>query len=284
MRFHFSRSYDSKTISESPLTMRIGFFQFCPEFGNLEANRERMANALENADADLIVFPELANSGYFFSDRNELMELSETVPGPTVRRLQEAADRYGRHAVLGICERDGSAFYNAAVLIRPRDEIRVYRKLHLFDTEKNWFSPGDIPLRAHEIRLSQGVEVRIGMMICFDWRFPEVARKLALSGTQILCHPSNLVMPHAQGAMITRCLENRIFAVTANRTGTDGHAERSISFTGCSQIVDPAGRVLGRATPDGEELVVVEVDPVEALEKGVTSRNHLWEDRRPEWY
>jgi len=94
-------------------------------------------------------------------------------------------------------------------------------------------------------------------MICFDWIFPEAMRTLALMGAQIVLHPANLVLPYCQDAMVTRCIENRVFEITANRIGV----ERGLKFTGASQITAPGGIVLHRATKTKEEALAVDIDP-----------------------
>jgi predicted amidohydrolase len=121
-------------------------------------------------------------------------------------------------------------------------------------------------------------------MICFDWIFPEVARSLALKGADIICHPSNLILPHCQDAMVTRCIENRVFAITSNRTGTEKRPKEELTFTGRSQIVDPKGRVLTQANAEEEKLCIIEIDPLLAKDKKVTPNNHIFEDRRTDFY
>jgi predicted amidohydrolase len=121
-------------------------------------------------------------------------------------------------------------------------------------------------------------------MICFDWLFPESARCLSLDGALVLLHPSNLVLPFCQDAMRTRCLENRVFAVTANRCGEDARGGERLRFTGASQITGPRGEVLARAPADRECVEVVEIDLEEARDKRVTSRNDLFGSRRPAAY
>jgi predicted amidohydrolase len=122
------------------------------------------------------------------------------------------------------------------------------------------------------------------MMICFDWIFPETARSLALAGADIICHPANLVLSYCQDAMITRCVENRVFAVTANRTGSESRAGATLRFTGLSEIVAPDGGVLARAGVEAEEVIVREIDPFEARDKAVTPQNDVLGDRRPDLY
>jgi predicted amidohydrolase len=122
------------------------------------------------------------------------------------------------------------------------------------------------------------------MMICFDWFFPESARTLALRGAQIIAHPANLVMPFCQTAMVTRCLENGVFAITANRFGVEELSDARLTFTGGSQVLDTLGRRLLGAPAEANCVAVCEVDPSLAEDKRVGQRNDLFGDRRPEMY
>jgi predicted amidohydrolase len=110
-------------------------------------------------------------------------------------------------------------------------------------------------------------------------------RLLALAGSDVVCHPSNLVLPHAPNAMKTRCLENRVFAITADRVGFEERGGRErLTFIGSSQIVSPQGEVLVRASTDREEVHVVTIDPKDARKKTINRYNHLFTDRRPDLY
>jgi predicted amidohydrolase len=122
------------------------------------------------------------------------------------------------------------------------------------------------------------------MMICFDWFFPESARCLALAGAEILLHPSNLVLFKCQGSMPTRCLENAVYAITANRTGSDDRGDVEVAFTGKSQITGPQGDVLAITDATGECTRIVEIDVAPARDKRITDRNDRFGDRRPATY
>jgi predicted amidohydrolase len=269
--------------------MRLGFLQFSPVFGNVKANLDKILGVLNSAQADLIVLPELPFTGYLFADRAELASLAEDPrQSPTVEALVELCHRQGFHLVTGFAEKSGGKIYNSALLIGPSGLIDVYRKLHLFDREKLYFDPGDLPLRVNAV-----ARAKIGMMVCFDWIFPEVCRVLALEGAEVICHPSNLVLNYCQQAMLTRTLENAVFAVTCNRTGeeiiTTGRDARTtgqvtLRFTGQSQIAAPQAELLHRAGPDEEILFITEIDPSKARDKMMTGRNDLLADRRVEWY
>ncbi|HEX7880296.1 MAG TPA: nitrilase-related carbon-nitrogen hydrolase [Candidatus Eisenbacteria bacterium] len=259
--------------------MRVGFVQYEPVFGEVAANLAAIETAVEAAGrADLMVLPELATTGYNFATVEEAEALSEPVPGPSTERLAALARRLETWLVVGIAEAAGGKRYNSSVLIGPDGSVGTYRKLHLYDREKLFFVPGDLGLPV--FRLPVPGDPVIGMMICFDWRFPEAARGLALAGADIIAHPSNLVLTLCQAAMITRCLENRVFAVTANRTGVEDRGGVRIGFTGGSQIVDPNGVVLAAADPANSGSAVVTIDLAEARNKSINSRNDLWGDRR----
>lgn len=261
--------------------MKIGFLQYEPDFGRVDENVSRAAAMLEGCDADLVVLPELFNTGYVFTSKEEARRLAETVPGSrTVERLSEIARRKKMHIVAGMAERDGARIFNAAVLITPSGPGGVYRKIHLFSEEKLWFDPGDRPFTVYDIG-----RCRIGIMICFDWFFPEAMRTLALLGADIVCHPANLVLPFCPDGMVTRCLENRVYAVTADRIGTEDRGRgKALSFTGMSQITGPDGSILHRAGADTEEIVTVQIDVLKARNKKINSLNDLFENRRPEFY
>ena len=128
-------------------------------------------------------------------------------------------------------------------------------------------------------------EAKLGILICFDWYYPESARSLTLKGADILCHPSNLVLPHCPDAMVTRCLENRVFGITANRIGKEERGDKPpLQYIGNSEIVSPSGQILYRAAPDKPELIVKEIDVKEARRKSLNPYNDLLRDRQPQFY
>ena len=259
---------------------RVGFFQFAPKFGEVATNLSKIMSALSSAEADIIVLPELAFTGYFFQDRSELASLAEDpATSPTISSLIGLCRDRNFFLVTGFAEKSADKIFNSALLVGSEGIIHTYRKLHLFNTEKEYFDFGDIPLETIELR-----GVKIGIMVCFDWAFPEVARVLALHGADLLCHPSNLVLMHCQKAMATRCLENSVFAATANRYGSDIRPRGTLTFTGQSQLVAPNGELIYRAKPEEEELFIVEIDVTTARNKWITRNNELLEDRRPEYY
>jgi len=258
--------------------MKAGFIQFAPVLGDAIATLSQIENLLAvAAEADLLVLPELCHSGYRFRDRREALAASETVADSALLRFVETfCSRRKCHVVAGFNERDSDRLYNTAVLVGPNGMTGKYRKLHLFLDEKDIFTPGDLGLPVFEIG-----SCKLGLLICFDWYFPEAWRALALKGAEIICHPSNLVIPGlCQRAVPTHAICNRVFIITANRTGT----ERDLTFTGRSIIVNPRGDVLHEALPDRDEAFVADIDLSQARDKWITPRNHALEDRRPTEY
>lgn len=260
--------------------MRAGFIQFMPVLGDIDQNIQRISELVEATDADLLVLPELCNTGYHFVSRQEAEALAEEIPsGKTTEALCGLARTRGTYIVAGLIEKSGNRCYNASVLVGPDGYIATYRKLHLFFEETLWFDPGDREPAVHDIGIC-----RVGLMICFDWIFPETMRILALKGADVICHSANLVLPYCQEAMVTRCLENRVFAVTANRIGKETRGEKSLHFTGKSQITAPDGKILHRAEEAMAECHVVEIDPALARNKAISPYNDAFGDRRTELY
>ena len=260
--------------------LRVGFFQFAPKFGDVATNLSKVVSALRSAEADIIVLPELAFTGYFFQDRPELVSLAQDpAESPIVSGLIALCRDRDFFLVTGFAERRAGKIFNSALVIGGDGILHTYRKLHLFNTEKEYFDPGNTALDTIELR-----GAKVGIMVCFDWAFPEVARVLALQGADLLCHPSNLVLTYCQQTMIARCMENSVFAVTANRFGSDIRPRGTLTFTGQSQLVAPEGELVYRAKPDEEDLFITEIDVSKARDKSITQRNNLLEDRRPEYY
>ncbi len=262
--------------------MRAGYVQTKPRFGDVDGNLERAFALADRAESDLLVFPELFTTGYQFIDRGELTRFAEPIPdGPTTSAMLDYAKQRGSFLAGGLAERDGDRIYNSAVLVGPDGSVHTYRKTHLFYKEKLMFDRNEEDyLQVFDIGIA-----RVGMIICFDWIYPESARTLAVRGAQVIVHMTNLVLPYCQKATVTRCIENRVFTVLANRVGTEERWENEpLTFTGESVIIDRKGELLSSAPIDEECVEVVDIDPAEADDKNVTLYNSIIEDRRPELY
>ena len=273
--------------------IRVSYIQTSPKFGDIEGNVTDAKVRIEKLKTDLVVLPELFSTGYQFKSKKEARKLSETIDGLAVTELIKTSRETGIIICAGFAEGGGSTnhptVYNSSVLITPKDGVvGVYRKTHLFWDEKKWFSPSKNKFEVYNVKVGK-VTVKIGMMICFDWYFPESMRTLALKGADIVCHPSNLVLPNCPEAMKTRCLENRVFAITANRVGVENRIKgKTLEFIGKSQITAPDGSVLKKAPascPSSKTSVgTVEIDILEARNKLITPENNLFKDRRDDLY
>ena len=248
-----------------------------PVLGDQEANIKNLKKLLlEAKEADLIVIPELANSGYNFESKKQAYDLAEDIcKSRFTEFLISEAQKYNLHIVSGINEKDGDKIYNSSILIGPKGLIGKYRKIHLFMNEFDFFERGDLGLPVFEIGFC-----KIGMLICFDWVFPEVWRILALKGAEVICHPSNIVLPYAQQAVPVHGIINKTFNIMANRYGT----EREVTFSGKSIISDPFGKTIKMASPDKDNVLIAELDLSLARNKMITARNHVFNDRLPELY
>jgi predicted amidohydrolase len=261
--------------------MKLAVIQFQPAFLDEAETIRRLDPLLDRVEAeggaDLVVLPELAACGYNFKTTDEAMSAASS-PDDS-RFLAHLSDRCREmdcEIVAGFAERDGDALYNSAALISADGIEGLYRKTHLFVDEWDFFEPGNLGLPVFDRPYG-----RVGILICFDWAFCEAWRVLALRGAEVICHPSNLVLPgRCQRTTPVWAMTNRVFVALANRIGT----ERNLTFTGGSLIADPSGEVIVSASPDEPAVLIVEIDPAKARDKTITPRNDAFADRRPELY
>ncbi len=266
--------------------MRVACAQYAIREGDREYNLGRSLHSIRRAverGADLVVLPELANSGCDLGSHARALELAEEISGgPTVRARREQAESTGVCVVGGLLERKGDTLHNSAVLVAPGVTGR-YRKTHLWNKEKLLYEPGQ------ELPVFDTPLGRIGVLICYDAWFPEAARTLALKGAQMICIPSNApddwVPEHHRRGDLTmlnvHCIAganaNRVFVAAANRVG-DGYLGRSC-------VVDVTGGVLALAGASEEEIVSAEIDVERARrEKRLTDASHAFGDRNPAVY
>lgn len=265
--------------------MQVAVAQIDPQLGEKERNLATCVARMEEAaaaGAQLLVLPECAIPGYMFESGDEALPFAEEIPGPSTEALESECARLGMHVVCGLIERDGDALRNAAVLVGPVGLIGTYRKTHLpFLGVDRFVVPGDA-LPVFDTPLG-----RIGIEICYDLRFPEVTRTLALQGADMVAHPTNFPLAaKVQTEVITRAraAENRIYLLTANRCGKERWGE----FCGRSQIVDPYGTRLAETDETTETLLVAEVDVEKARDKDYVVPGeyelYLFGHRRPELY
>ena len=256
------------------MALRLGVIQNRPQYLDTAANLKACFALMDKHQADLWVLPEFFASGYHFKTKAEARKCAETSDGPLVALLKAYAAKNDCAIVAGFPEKAGTKLYNSAVLAQG-GKSRIYRKTHLFGGEIRFFTGGDTGFWTEKVK-----GVSIGVMVCFDWFFPESARTLALKGAQIIAHPSNLVLPWAPEGMKIRSLENRVFSATADRVG----AERGLRFIGQSQVVAPNGELYFRLSREQEQAAVISIDAWTAKDKRVHPDCDLFADRRPRFY
>ncbi|HSB90635.1 MAG TPA: carbon-nitrogen hydrolase family protein [Anaerolineales bacterium] len=245
---------------------------------------QRWMERCAEAGVQLAVFPECAVPGYFLT-REEAERVAEPVPGPRSRALSEACARCGLSAVVGTIERgtDGS-LYNAAMLLTADRQVTLYRKTHLLCLGVDRY----LRRGEHLAPVVSAAGARLGLLICYDLRFPEPMRSLALDGAQVVLLPTAWPASaafYADYLARARALENGVYLVAANRAAE----ERGHAFLGRSLIVGPDGEILSRADGDEEAMLVAEIDPSRSDVKHRVFEPGEYEvdltaDRRPELY
>lgn len=274
--------------------MKVGIAQLAidPLPERVKDNRRQAAaviGRLFDAGADLVLLPELSHLGYFPPSPQVMATLSEDLGGESVTLWHDLARQYQGYIVGGMLERGADGIYNAAVLVGPGGIVATYRKVHLFDWEKTWLLPGNRWVTAY----LKDLDVTVGLLICYDLRFPEAVRRLAMMGADVVLVPTTWtsvgkpLLWDVQGY----CLQNhvaiahaychRLAMVCADRVGS----ENGITFLGASIAVEPSGMVAAGPLPGTSPAEkVVAVDEKAAREKGVGRFNHLIDDRRVELY
>jgi predicted amidohydrolase len=262
--------------------IRLATIQFTPVHRDREANLDAIGNVLAPVDADIIVLPELCTSGYFFVSREELAPLAEAPGGVACRFFQRFADEKRAIIVAGMPEASGELFYNSVFVFCPGvAEPLIYRKAHLFYKERFVFEPGDT---AFPVIRDERLDLSIGIMLCYDWRFPEVSRVLALGGAELIACPSNLVTDAWRKVMPARAIENKLYVAVANRCGTETNGGETLLFKGCSAVYDPWGEAVALAGAEGDAVLLAEIDPQSCRDKSFNEFNDIFADRRPELY
>jgi len=270
--------------------VKVACIQMEPKVGEKDANVKKTLELIDKAadeGAQLIVLPELCNSGYVFESRQEAHDLAEEIPGgPSTDAWSKIAVKRGVYIVAGISEREDAVLFNSSVLIGPEGYIGTFRKVHLWNTENLYFEPGDMGFPVFHTELG-----RIGMIICYDAWFPESFRMCALQGADIVCIPTNWVPipgqdPKREAMANILCMgsahSNSIFVAAANRIGT----ERGQPFVGQSLIVSYTGwPVAGPASADQQDILYADVNLSDARRKrNWTEYNQILRDRRTDLY
>jgi predicted amidohydrolase len=256
--------------------------------GDLESNRNLIKNVIRQRGAvetQIVLLPELVSSGYVFESVEEARSCGEPPDGPMVSVLAVGAAHHGMVIIGGFAElgEDG-ALYNSAAVVGPDGLLAVYRKTHLWDREKLWFTPGSEPPPVVETPFG-----RIGVAVCYDLYFPELTRGLALAGADLIALPANLpLFPRPEGerpveialAQATAHV-NKVWVAVCDRAGP----ERGVEWTGASCIVDPDGWLAaGPARDYGFDLIGADCELERSRNKAWGERNDVVGDLRPELY
>jgi omega-amidase len=261
--------------------MKIAAAQISCVLGDFTANLSKVrdfAVLAKKSGAELIVFPEMVDTGYSMPVIQK--HAKKWSDGP-VRGLQEIAKETSIAIVAGISDRDGASIFNSQVLVNGQGEVVAkYRKTHLVTAapldERVCLSPGN------EFVSCKVGKFTVGLSICYDLRFPEMARTLVVErGANVIVNSSAWPVVRAEHLRIlalARAVENQSYFIIANRVGTDD----GVTFCGSSLIVDPCGAILAAASPDREELIEAEIS--EQVIADVRTRVKVFAHRRPELY
>ncbi|MBK9248197.1 MAG: carbon-nitrogen hydrolase [Ignavibacteria bacterium] len=256
--------------------------QFAPIFGDKDANILKIHEVIDSLHSNIIIFPELCTTGYFFLNNDEALAASDQFDSDVIGALQRKSTQRHQIYVIGFAESDEGKVYNSAALIMPNPALTsVYRKTHLFYKERFCFSEGNT---GFFVVKSDEFDISIGVMICYDWRFPESSRTLALKGADLIVCPSNLVTDVWHIAMPARALENKVYLAVANRIGTENRGGEELQFKGESGIWGYNGKIMAKSGVDEESILTVEIDPALTRNKKFNEFNDIFADRRPDKY
>ena len=261
--------------------MKIAAVQIACVPGDFDANMQKIrdfAALAKKSGAGLVVFPEMVDTGYSMP---VIQKHARAWSDGAVRELQKIAKEISIAIVAGISDRDGASIFNAQVFLNGQgDVLAKYRKTHLVTAapldERVCLSPGN------EFVSSKIDKFNVGLSICYDLRFPEMARTLVIErGANVIVNSSAWPVVRAEHLRIlalARAVENQSYFVIANRVGTDD----GVTFCGSSVIVDPSGTILAAASPDRDELIQADIS--ERVIADVRNRVPVFAHRRGDLY
>ena len=261
--------------------MKIAAAQISCTPGEIGANVRKIrefASRAKTGGAELVVFPVLSDTGYSMP---VIKKHATSWSEGAVPRLEQIAEELSISIICGVSEREGDNIFNSQVFIEAGGEmIGSYRKTHLVTAapldERPVFAPGD------KFSACDARGFKFGLTICYDLRFPEVARKLVVDqNVNVLINSSAWPFPrveHLRILALTRAIENQSYLVLANRVGADD----GVTFCGTSAIIDPYGVILAAASGDREELIQAEIS--EEVLRSVRDRMRVFEHRRKDLY
>jgi predicted amidohydrolase len=266
----------------------VACVQLAPVIGDAAESLARIDAGIRDAagqGAQIVVLPELANSGYVFADAAELRAAAQPLAGPYVGYLAGAASELGIVIVSGFAElADDGTLYNSAVIVDRGGVLAAYRKVHLWNTEKACgFTAGGKHPPVVDTEFG-----RLGLMICYDLEFPEWVRRVALDGADLLCAPVNWPLyPRPEGERPGEIVRvqadaavNRLYIAAADRVGI----ERGQDWLGGTVIVDADGYPVTPIRLGETHVSVATVDLARARDKSISPRNDVHADRRTDLY
>jgi omega-amidase len=261
--------------------MKIAAAQISCALGDVAANLDTIDNfsaRAKEAGAELIVFPEMSDTGYSIP---VIRQSATTWKQGAVPQIQKIAAKHSVAIVCGVSERDGDSIYNSQVVVdRAGKIVTKYRKIHLFGMEPN--DESKCFVAGNTLVHFEQNDLRLGLSICYDLRFPEIYRKLSVDH-QVDALIISAAWPfarihHFQNLAVARAIENQVYVVAVNRVGKDGE----VSNGGSSMIVDPYGVTVAAASPDREEILYADLS-IEIV-NSTRSRINFLADRRPDLY
>ncbi|MEV5176516.1 nitrilase-related carbon-nitrogen hydrolase [Streptomyces flaveolus] len=264
---------------------RVVCEQLAPRVGDLAHNMDLARDAVRRAlsdRADIVVLPELTTSGYVFADAEEARRTAIRADDPFFADLEAQLTGTATVVVLGFCEDAGDTLYNSAAVVDADGVRAVYRKTHLWDRETLFFSPGQ--RMAPVVTTPHG---RIGVLICYDMEFPEMPRRLALAGADLIAVPTNWPLEdHPTGERPAEIIQaqaaaraNGLYIACADRSGT----ERGQQWTQGTAVIDQYGWITAAATGT-EHRIVTDLFLHLSREKALSPHNDLLGDRRTDLY
>ncbi|MFW9963266.1 MAG: nitrilase-related carbon-nitrogen hydrolase [Candidatus Sifarchaeia archaeon] len=236
--------------------MRLGLAQMELKLGDIDYNVKKakeLLDAAKNNHVDVLVLPEMANSGYYFDSYKDVMMSSEKIPSGSLSKELIKWSKKGGLVVAGINESSEKGLYNSAAVMANGTHLGTYRKHHLYGPEKEWFLKGPIEpqvFRYHELAFS--------VVICFEWNYPERIRSAARKGSKLILHPVNSSNYRWRDAMKTIAINNSVFTASANRVGSEGDC----TFSGESSIIDPTGEIILKMDSQSHQVEWIDIEKI----------------------
>ncbi len=268
------------------MSVRVAAVQYRPDFADARSNSLRVVEeigALAGQGVQLAVFPEAAVTGYCFESEKEARRAALSLESPEITEIGRSASNLAMWVIVGFAEKFQGSLFNSAALFGPEGLVGVYRKTHLPCLGLDRFvAPGNA------LPVFDTPAGKIGILICFDIRFPEASRTLALAGAEIICLPTNWPDTAQLASDVlcrARAIENHVYVIASNRVGT----ENGFEFIGRSKIISPDGEVVAALDSRESGVVIADIEPAMASNKRVVRREgqyemDLFEARRPDLY